>query len=56
MGFILYECTLLMMIFVQVFSQWGLLGLYFLVQSKTDPKHWYLVLALGESLMLLLMG
>ena len=33
-GFILNECTL-MMIFVQVFSQWGFLGLYFMVQSKT---------------------
>ncbi len=28
------ECTL-MMIFVQVFSQWGFLGSYFMVQSKT---------------------
>ena len=27
-------CTM-MMIFVQVFSQWGFLGLYFSVQSKT---------------------
>ena len=33
-GFIMNECTL-MMIFVQVFSQWGFLGLYFMVQSKT---------------------
>jgi hypothetical protein len=32
-GFIMNECTL-MMIFVQVFSQWGFLGLYFMVQSK----------------------
>jgi hypothetical protein len=34
-GFILNECTL-MMIFVQVFSQWGFLGLYFIVQSKME--------------------
>jgi hypothetical protein len=32
-GFIMNECTL-MMIFVQVFSQWGFLGLYFMLQSK----------------------
>ena len=37
MGFILNEC-IMMMIFVQVFSQWGFLGLYFTVQSKMESR------------------
>jgi hypothetical protein len=43
-GFYIEWCTI-MMIFVRVFSQWGFLGLYFSVQSKT--VSWALVSRIG---------